>query len=320
MRRLRPETRARAARRRSRLVLAAAAGTALAATAIAIAAPQASARAVTKAAGSPYVALGDSYVAGPLIPHVVFGPHDPLGCLRSDANYAHLVAAALGLSLTDMSCIGAETGNMTNPQNVTIGINPPQLSAITAATRVVTMSIGGNDIGFSEIVRNCSAKSPTGPTPVGPNCTSYYDANGNDIIGQRIANITPVITSIVQQIHTLAPQAKVFLVTYPDVLPLTGSGCWPSVPVEASDLPYLTSKQIQLNTMFKTVAAANKAFFVNTYQPSVGHDACSAAATRWVEPIFLPTALHAAPLHPNGTGMAGEAAVIVSAMRKHGIT
>jgi hypothetical protein len=269
--------------------------------------------------GARYVAVGDSYVSGPLIPNQLGDANDPLGCLRSSADYPHDVAAALGLSLSDMSCAGAETGEMNNPQNVTIGTNPPQFSAITAATKVVTMSIGGNDIGFSDIVKNCSAQSPTGPTAVGPNCVSYYDANGNDLIGQAIVNLAPEIATLINQIHTLAPKAKVFLVSYPSVLPLKGSGCWPSVPFEAVDIPYLDAKEVQLNEMLRTVATANHAFYVNTYEASLGHNACSPAATRWVEPIYFPQS-PAAPIHPNATGMAGEAKVIVAVMKNHGIT
>ena len=73
-----------------------------------------------------YVALGDSYTAGPVIP---VQQTDPLGCLRSDHNYPHLVAAALGVStFRDPSCSGAETGDMTNAQDVDPGPNPPQFA------------------------------------------------------------------------------------------------------------------------------------------------------------------------------------------------
>jgi hypothetical protein len=54
---------------------------------------------------SRYAALGDSFTAGPLIPNQL---NDPIGCLRSDHNYPHLVAAALGVAeFRDASCAGA---------------------------------------------------------------------------------------------------------------------------------------------------------------------------------------------------------------------
>src|SRR5207237_9511985 len=76
-----------------------------------------------------YVALGDSYTAGPVIP--VLQP-DPLGCLRSDHNYPHLVAPFLALPVfRDVSCSGATTDDMTQPQDVTLGPpNPPQFDAL----------------------------------------------------------------------------------------------------------------------------------------------------------------------------------------------
>src|SRR5947208_3095681 len=61
-------------------------------------------------AGNTYVALGDSYASGPVIPSY----EQPYGCLRSTNNYAHLVSRALALPLLDRSCAGAETGDMTN--------------------------------------------------------------------------------------------------------------------------------------------------------------------------------------------------------------
>ena len=69
--------------------------------------------AAANASAATYTALGDSYAAGPLIPNQSL---NPLGCLRSDHNYAHLTAAAKGLTLTDVSCSGATTNDMTESQ------------------------------------------------------------------------------------------------------------------------------------------------------------------------------------------------------------
>jgi hypothetical protein len=71
-----------------------------------------------------YVALGDSYTAGPVIP---VQQTNPTGCLRSDHNYPHLVATSIkGALLTDVSCSGAKTDDMTQPQSVDGGTNAPQ--------------------------------------------------------------------------------------------------------------------------------------------------------------------------------------------------
>src|SRR5882757_11123007 len=67
------------------------------------------------ASAANYVSLGDSYAAGPLIPNQSL---NPLGCLRSDHNYAHDAAPGIGLTLRDPSCSGATTVHMTQPQNV----------------------------------------------------------------------------------------------------------------------------------------------------------------------------------------------------------
>ncbi|MGZ5332230.1 MAG: SGNH/GDSL hydrolase family protein, partial [Solirubrobacterales bacterium] len=91
------------ARLRSRALALAALALAIATT-LAIAAP----------AKASYVALGDSYAAGPLVPNPVL----PLGCLKSSNNYPRLAAPAIGQPLRDATCSGAKTTHMTQPQNV----------------------------------------------------------------------------------------------------------------------------------------------------------------------------------------------------------
>src|SRR3954464_932815 len=108
------------------------------------------------ASADSYVALGDSYVAGPAIPL----PIKPWGCIKSDHNYAHLAAPKLGLDLRDPSCSGAETGDMTQMQGVWPDPNPPQFDALGADTTLVSLGIGGNDIGFSSLAEDCFSTSP----------------------------------------------------------------------------------------------------------------------------------------------------------------
>src|SRR5215467_15609307 len=102
------------------------------------------------ASGPSYVALGDSYTSGPLIPHQT---GNPAGCLRSTHNYPSLVAAALGaVSFTDASCAGATTADMTAQQAVAGGVNPPEVNTVSAGTTLVTLGVGGNDVGFASII------------------------------------------------------------------------------------------------------------------------------------------------------------------------
>ena len=258
--------------------------------------------------GTTYVALGDSYTAGPFIPMQTGSPE---GCLRSDHDYPALAAAALGVgTFRDISCSGASTRHMYEPHGVTWGTNAPQLSAVTPDTSIVSVGIGGNDIGFGEIVERCSNPAPP---PIGTPCRGYFNADGVDRLSQRIAETAPKIATLLQNIHALAPDALVFLVGYPVILPHTGDGCWPVVPILPRDVRYLRAKHQELNQMLADQAAANGAFFVDAYVSSIGHDACQLPTVKWVEGA-VPTS-PAAPVHPNALGMEHVAGRLVDAIR-----
>jgi hypothetical protein len=260
--------------------------------------------ATASASAADWVGLGDSYAAGPLIPNQQL---DPLGCLRSDHNFAHLAAAQLGQSLRDVSCSGATTDDMTQAQDVTPGPNPPQFDALGAGTRTVTLQIGGNDIGFTEIIENCAS-----PSPFGHPCQDRYVVNGHDTLADRISAAAPKVAAAIQGIHARSPQARVFVVDYAAILPESGSGCWPTVPLTWADVPYLRGVQKGLNAMLAQQAAANGATLVDDYTASIGHDACKPSSTKWVEPL-VPTHA-AAPFHPNARGEAGIAGVVAAAV------
>jgi lysophospholipase L1-like esterase len=249
-----------------------------------------------------WVGLGDSFAAGPRIPNQSLSP---LGCLRSDRNFARQSAGALGYTLTDASCSGAETEDMFAPQQTSAGTNPPQLDALKADTNVVTLQIGGNDIGFTEIIENCAAPNPF------DGCKDEYVHDGRDEISERIAATAPLVANVLQAIHARSPAARVFVVNYAAILPDSGNlGCWPRVPLAFSDVPYLRSKEKELNAMVAAQAAANGATTVDAYTASIGRDACKGSGTRWVEPLVPGNA--AAPFHPNLRGMTGIAGVVTA--------
>lgn len=256
------------------------------------------------AEGGNYVGLGDSYTAGPVIPVQL----PPYGCLKSSNNYPHLAASEIGLTLRDPSCSGAKTDHMTQPQGVSPEPNPPQFDSLDAATRVVTLTIGGNDIGFSSIAQDCVSASPTGSP-----CQSKYVVGGRDEVSARIAAAAPKVAAVLQGIHTRSPQAKVYLLNYIAIMPDSGPGCWPQMPIADGDVPWVRAKQKELNAMLADQAAANGAHMVDVYSESVGHDACQLPGIRWNEPV-VPVNL-AAPLHPNLLGMIAMSRSVVAAVK-----
>jgi len=255
-----------------------------------------------------YVSLGDSYTAGPLIPDPT---GNPLGCLRSTHNYPRLTSAAIGAaSLTDVSCSGATTANMTKAQSVPLGTNPPQLSALSASTTVVTLGIGGNDIGFSSIIGTCTSLSVT--DPLGDPCADHYTASGTDKIVAAINATGPKVATVLKEVHADAPNARIFVVGYPDILPNTGNGCFPIEPIAFGDVPFLRGEEKNLNRMLSNEAATNGAVYVDTYTPTIGHDSCQPPGTRWIEGE-VPLA-PAAPWHPNALGEKAMAGAVQKAV------
>lgn len=253
-----------------------------------------------------YVAMGDSFTSGPLIPNQL---PDPLGCWRSDHNYPHLVAQARGFSLRDRSCSGASTTDLSSSQAVLGGPNPPQLDALDGDVDTVSMQIGGNDLGFYELLLRCAAVLPLG-TP----CQDTYVRGGADELSRRIAATRPKVAAALAEARRRSPRARLFVVGYPAILPEVQPGCWPVMPVAPGDVPYLRDKQKELNAMLATQAAAAGATFVDTYGPSIGHDACQRPGTRWVEPL-IPLA-PAAPVHPNALGMRSMADALLAALAR----
>jgi lysophospholipase L1-like esterase len=257
----------------------------------------------------PFVALGDSYAAGNLIPDSPAGT--PAGCLRSSRNYGADAAAALGMAgYVDATCTGATTGSMTQAQSVALGTNPPQFDALAADDSVVTLTIGGDDIGFLGILETCAKLSLT--SLFGNPCQRHYTSGGTDQLAAAVNAAAPKVAAVLQAIASRAPDARVLVVGYPDILPVSGRGCFPLVPFAFGDVPYLRGIEVDLNQMLARTAAANDATFVDTYTATTGHDACTGASTKDVESL-IPTSL-AYPFHPNQRGEQVMAQQVVAAL------
>jgi hypothetical protein len=257
----------------------------------------------TVPAGSGYVALGDSYTSAPLVEPV--SPSAPPECAQSDANYPHLTAKALGLNLTDVSCGGATVSDMTESQYP--GVDP-QFDALTSSDAVVSLGIGGNDDNtFITSVAGCGALDVLDPENAGSPCKAAF---GN-YFADNIASDAPNIGAALKQIHTLAPNARVFVVGYPDILPQSGN-CWSSMPLTTGDVTYLNGVEKDLNGMLRAEADANGATYVDTYDPTIGHDVCKSESVRYVEPLIPST--DAISVHPNAAGEAAMTSLLESAI------
>lgn len=251
-----------------------------------------------------YVGLGDSFASGPFVQPQRL---DPLGCLRSARNYAGLIAQQLDVAeFTDMSCGMATTEHMTTAQPVPLGSNRPQFDALRPDTDLVTVTIGGNDMGFTDIVMTCGELSMT--DPLGNPCERHATADGSDRYHERIRETEPKVAAVLQGIQQRAPDATVVLVSYLRILPPEG-GCWPVVPISRGDVPYLDGVQQELNTMLARQAQAQGTMFVDAYEPSLGRDTCQPPGVRWVEGM-VPTSV-AWPVHPNAEGMRAVADFIL---------
>ncbi len=252
-----------------------------------------------------YVALGDSYTASPRTGKNV---GTPPGCDRSDDNYPRLVSADLKpAEFADVSCSGATTANMSGAQKTGNGSNPPQLDAVTAKTTLVTLGIGGNDIGFLSLASSC-ATAHRSSSP----CKDKMTAGGHDQLAERIDATAPKVGAVLDRIHKQAPKAKVVVVGYPSVLP-DGDGCWPVLPIGAGDVAYFRGALGKLNKMLEDQADAHEAGYADTATPGKGHDVCTASDTRWVEGVVA--GLHGTPLHPNARGEQGMAEAVLGVLK-----
>jgi lysophospholipase L1-like esterase len=256
----------------------------------------------------PVVALGDSYTAGALLP--LDPAAKPAGCLRSTKAYPALVAHALGARLTDVSCASAGVKNMTAAQQTYLGTNPPQLSALAPDDRLVLLTLGGDDLGFLNVLKECVAQSFT--RPWGSPCEAHYTNGGTDQLAAAGAAEGPKISQALAQIADRAPRARIVVVGYPDMFPQSG-GCWPAVPITDGDVAYLRGIEVKANALLAADALAAGATFVNTYTPTIGHDFCQPESVRDVEGV-LPGSL-ALPFHPNTRGQAAMAAAVLKAIK-----
>ncbi|MGV9558314.1 SGNH/GDSL hydrolase family protein [Streptomyces sp. NPDC003401] len=239
-----------------------------------------------------YAALGDSYSAGSGVLPVDLS--SPL-CLRSTANYPHVIASRTGARLTDVTCGAAQTKDFTQAQYPGVG---PQVNALDAGTDLVTLTIGGNDNGtFINAVTACAAAGVLS----GGRGSPCEDANGTSFEDQIDASTYPALKAALGSVRAKAPGARVAVLGYPWITPATADpSCFAKLPIATGDVPYLRGIQAHLNAVVRRAAEETGATYVDFAGVSDGHDACKPAGTRWIEPLLFGNSV--VPVHPNALG------------------
>ncbi len=243
--------------------------------------------------GSRYVSLGSSFAAGAGL------PTQSEVCGRSDQNYPHLVAQELDLDLVDASCGGAVTANVLDqPQ----GDEPPQIDALDADTRLVTLTVGGNDIQYALNSYLCGSQ-PTDCVPTLDTAT----------IDAAVADLPNRLGALFDAIEQRSPEAEVILVTYPQVVPDDDASC-AALEFASDEAAYLSDIGKRLDAAFRSAVADTDVLLVDAYTASADHGPCS--DDPWMTGLEL--GAEGAPYHPTAAGHQGMADLVLKAVNAGG--
>jgi lysophospholipase L1-like esterase len=224
------------------------------------------------AAGPAYVALGDSYSSGVGTRTYI---SDGTSCQRSVYAYPYLIAQARGYALNFQACSGATTATVTSSQ----------LAALTTSTRYVTMSVGGNDAGFTAVITNCAL-------PAWASDCAGKVATANSFITNTLPGR---LNTLYASIRSKAPNAKVVIVGYPRLF--NGEDCNAATFFSPDDESKLNATADLLNSKLAAAASAKGFTFANPTSRFVGHAVCG--APEWLNGLSNPTS---DSYHPNKTG------------------
>ncbi|MDI5975917.1 GDSL-type esterase/lipase family protein [Amycolatopsis magusensis] len=209
----------------------------------------------------------------------------------------------------------------------------PQIerAGLDETTDVVTIGVGGNTLGFAEILVRCVKDGLFGRY-----CLNHFEYE----IGQRYERVLTEYEAMLEAVHDAAPNAKVITIGYPSVLPGKPEDCGRGDLTELAtignnDLDWLWGVHANLNEIIKTVTDERGDRFVDLAASSAGHDACQPAGTKWVEgicgqaenfwppnipladlpPLPCPGNTRATMVHPNAAGHANTAKQVETAIR-----
>lgn len=227
--------------------------------------------------GAKYVAMGSSFASGPNITTPADMP--PTRCARSQDNYAHQLARRFSLALTDVSCSGATTAHLLGPWNEL----PAQLDAVDAQTRLVTITIGGNDVNYSRGLSAMGCVTAAAAQGAAPARCSQAPAAPTD---QDFILLEQHLRQIAQEVRRRAPMARLVFIDYPTVLPPKGACAALSLTAEQAGLSRQINRRVVAIT--KQVARQTGSGLIAASALSAKHNACSGAP--WTNGYPVPQA------------------------------
>jgi lysophospholipase L1-like esterase len=256
-----------------------------------------------------YVALGSSMAAGPGIRPPADGA--PFRAGRSARNYPHVAAEKLGFDLVDVTYSGATTANvLTDPQHGA----PPQVDALDGSEDLVTVTIGGNDVGYVQLLFAAGLPRLARSLPLlGRRLRGQLEPTARD---KALVAVAESLKEVGRTLRQRSPRAKVLFVDYLTLLPPAGA---PAPPL--SDLDVALGRRVadKLERITGEAAAATGCKWVRVAQASREHHAWSECPWTMKPTKFgLPLPGRPAPLHPNAEGMRAVADLVVGMVGRAG--
>ena len=238
--------------------------------------------------GDLYVSLGSSIASG-------YGISvQSTSCGRSSRDYGQLVAQHFHLHLVDASCGAATISNVLDtPQ----GSNPPQLTFVTPATKLVTIAVGGNDINYNLTAVVCDGATTCAAPP-----------NLADLVATMRTNLKAMI----EKIKVAAPSARIVFVTYPREVP-AGINC-SALGYTDSAAAVVRSMGQMLENAFIQVVKPLGVVFVDPYAVPGDHTVCAPPSQRWTQGAKAVFGVTGFAHHPTALGHQVMANMIIKAL------
>jgi lysophospholipase L1-like esterase len=250
-----------------------------------------------------YVALGSSMAAGPGIAPQAEGA--PRWSGRSAANYAHLVAEHRDLELIDVTFSGATTAHvLTDRQHGA----PPQVTALDGSESLVTITIGGNDVGYVPLLMAAALPRVARRLPLlGARISEMLDRDARD---RALAAVFDSLCAVGKAVRRHAPDARIFFVDYLTMLPPADVA---APPISDANADLGRHVAVTLERLTADAAAATGCEVIRAGEASRNHHAWSSEPwTTRPARYIVPLPGRPAPLHPNGAGMRAVAELIAA--------